>query len=54
MKSFGETNNIEVIYSYTRGGALWDDADALDITPTIIEGLNKDYAAAPADTTQTK
>jgi outer membrane protein len=54
MKTFAETNNIEVIYSYTRGGALWYASDALDITPTIIEGLNKDYAAAPADTTQTK
>lgn len=58
MKTYAESNNIHIIYSYTRGGALWYATDALDVTATIIEGLNKDYAAGPAvtpaDTTQVK
>ena len=54
MKSYAESNNIELILSYTRGGAVWYATDALDVTAGIIEGLNKEYAAAPADTTLSK
>jgi len=54
MKTYAESNNIELILSYTRGGAVWYATDALDVTSSIIEGLNKEYAAAPADTTQSK
>jgi outer membrane protein len=54
IKNYAESNNIEVIYSYTRGGALWYASDALDVTSSIIEGLNKEYSAAPSDTTKKK
>lgn len=54
MKTYAEENNIELILSYTRGGAVWYATDALDVTSSILEGLNKEYLAAPADTTTKK
>jgi outer membrane protein len=50
LKAHAEKNNIDVILSYTRGGAVWYANDAIDITSTVIEELNKEYNAAPADT----
>jgi outer membrane protein len=49
LKKYAETNELTMILSYTRGGAVWYGNDALDITESVIEGLNKDYTAAPAD-----
>ncbi|RAI93901.1 OmpH family outer membrane protein [Algoriphagus yeomjeoni] len=50
IKTYAETNELTMVLSYTRGGAVWYGNDALDITESVIEGLNKDYTAAPADT----
>ncbi|WPR76998.1 OmpH family outer membrane protein [Algoriphagus sp. NG3] len=50
LKKYAEDNNLSVILSYTRGGAVWYGNDALDLTSSVIEGLNKEYTAAPADT----
>lgn len=50
LKTYAQDNNIDVILSYTRGGAVWYANDAIDLTQTVIEGLNKEYASAPADT----
>jgi outer membrane protein len=49
MKIYAESNKVELILSYTRGGAVWYATDALDITPSIIEGLNKEYLSSPSD-----
>ncbi|MDR7128236.1 outer membrane protein [Algoriphagus sp. 4150] len=50
LKSYAETNNIDVILSYTRGGAVWYANDAIDLTSTVIEGINKEYTSSPTDT----
>ena len=50
LKTYAEENDLAVILSYTRGGAVWYGNDALDVTSSVIEGLNKEYTAAPADT----
>jgi outer membrane protein len=49
LKTYAEENNLSMVLSYTRGGAVWYGNDAFDITATVIEGINKEYTAAPAD-----
>jgi len=48
MKDYAKENGIDVILSYTRGGALWYATDAIDVTKSVKEGLNKKYNANPA------
>ena len=50
LKTYAKDNDLSMILSYTRGGAVWYGNDAFDITATVIEGINKEYTAAPADT----
>lgn len=50
LKDYAESNDLTMVLSYTRGGAVWYGNDALDITESVIQGLNKEYTAAPADT----
>lgn len=50
LKTYAESNDLDVVLSYTRGGAVWYATDALDLTESVLEGLNKEYTAAPADT----
>jgi outer membrane protein len=50
LKTYAEGNDLDVILSYTRGGAVWYANDAIDLTESVIEGLNKAYTSAPADT----
>lgn len=50
MKGYATENKLDVILSYTRGGAVWYATDAIDVTASVIEGLNKQYNATPADT----
>ncbi|MEP1954618.1 MAG: OmpH family outer membrane protein, partial [Algoriphagus sp.] len=50
LKTYAEQNELAMILSYTRGGAVWYGNDAFDITETVIEGLNKEYTANPVDT----
>lgn len=47
MKEYAKTNNIDVVLSYTRGGAVWYASEAIDVTASVIEGLNKEYNANP-------
>ena len=61
LKEYAQENNIDLILSYTRGGAIWYATDAIDVTQSVIEGLNKKYNANPsgvkpasADTTAKK
>jgi outer membrane protein len=51
LKDYAKENNIDIILSYTRGGAMWYATDAIDVTASVVEGLNKKYAAAPTVTT---
>lgn len=62
LKEYAEVNGLDLILSYTRGGAIWYATDAIDVTASVVEGLNKKYnsnpsgaaATTPADTTATK
>lgn len=61
IKDYAKENGIDLILSYTRGGAMWYANDAIDVTASVVEGLNKKYAAnptgatpVPADTTAKK
>ena len=47
IKDYAKEKNIDIILSYTRGGAMWYATDAIDVTASVIEGLNKSYAANP-------
>jgi len=44
LAEYAEQNDLELILSYTRGGAVWYSKKALDITDDVIAGLNKKYA----------
>jgi outer membrane protein len=44
LKEYAEQNDLELILSYTRGGAVWYSKKGLDITDDVIAGLNKKYA----------
>jgi outer membrane protein len=48
MKDYAKENGIDVILSNTRGGAIWYATDAIDVTKSVTEGLNKKYNANPA------
>ena len=61
MKDYAAENGIDIILSYTRGGAMCYATDAIDVTASVVEGLNKKYASnatapaqAAADTTAKK
>lgn len=47
MKEYAQENGIDIILSYTRGGAMWYATDAIDVTASVIDGLNKKYNANP-------
>lgn len=46
MAEYAEENDLELILSYTRGGAVWYSKKALDITDKVVEGINKKYASS--------
>ena len=52
MKEYAKENDIDLILSHTRGGAIWYGTDAIDVTNSVVTGLNKKYNANPgaADT----
>ncbi len=51
IKDYAAENDIDIILSYTRGGAMWYANDAIDVTASVVEGLNKKYAGNPAGAT---
>ena len=48
IQDYAKENKIDIILSNTRGGAVWYATDAIDVTASVIEGLNKKYNADPA------
>lgn len=48
LTEYAKANNLEMILSYTRGGAIWYSNKALDITDIVVEGINKKYEASKA------
>lgn len=51
MKDYAKENGIDIILSHTRGGAMWYATDAIDVTQSVIDGLNKKYNANQAGAT---
>ncbi|AFL85575.1 outer membrane protein [Belliella baltica DSM 15883] len=49
LTEYAEENDLEMILSYTRGGAVWYSKKSLDITDKVTEGLNAKYAAKKAE-----
>ncbi len=49
LKTYAQENSLDVILSYTRGGAVWYASDAMDLTKEVIEGLNKKYNTNSTD-----
>lgn len=50
LKQYAADNSIDIILSYTRGGAVWYASDAMDLTESVITGLNKKYNESATDT----
>ncbi|WP_445720494.1 OmpH family outer membrane protein [Flavobacterium sp.] len=48
MKEYAKENGIDIVLSHTRGGAMWYAKDGIDVTKSVVEGLNKKYSANPA------
>lgn len=46
LTEYAEENDLEMILSYTRGGAVWYSKKSLDITDKVTAGLNAKYAAS--------
>lgn len=44
LKKYAKENDLEMILSYTRGGGVWYANDALDITKSVSEGINREYS----------
>ncbi|SDD23541.1 periplasmic chaperone for outer membrane proteins Skp [Algoriphagus faecimaris] len=49
LKTYAEEKDLDLILSYTRGGAIWYGKKAFDLTNEVIEGLNKEYNQSPKD-----
>ncbi|WP_317194623.1 OmpH family outer membrane protein [Algoriphagus halophilus] len=49
LDNYAKENSLDVILSYTRGGAVWYASDAMDVTNAVIEGLNKKYNSTSTD-----
>jgi len=48
LNSYAEDNNLEMILSYTRGGGVWYAKGNLDVTNSVIEGINSQYKSTKA------
>lgn len=42
LQKYAEQHDLEMILSYTRGGGVWYADKALDITESVIKGINED------------
>lgn len=42
LKDYAKENDFKMILSYTRGGGLWYADNELDITSSVIAGINED------------
>ncbi|MCH7415573.1 OmpH family outer membrane protein [Belliella sp. R4-6] len=45
LTEYAEANDLEMILSYTRGGAVWYSKKSLDITDKVTKGLNEKFIA---------
>ncbi|WP_158860319.1 OmpH family outer membrane protein [Lunatibacter salilacus] len=50
LKDYAKENDLEMILSYTRGGGVWYADNALDITSSVVTGINEDLKKKQAGT----
>lgn len=50
LAEYAEEKDLEFVFSYTRGGAIWYSKKAFDITSEVTEALNKKFASTPVTT----
>lgn len=43
LNDYAAENDLEMILSYTRGGGVWYANNSLDITDSVVKGINDDY-----------
>nr|WP_209329089.1 OmpH family outer membrane protein [Lunatimonas salinarum] len=43
LAKYAKENDLEMILSYTRGGGVWYADKALDVTESVIKGINDDF-----------
>jgi len=43
LAKYAAQNDLEMILSYTRGGGVWYADKALDVTESVIKGINDDF-----------
>lgn len=48
LTQYAEERDLDMILSYTRGGAVWYSKKALNITEEVVTALNKKFADNPA------
>lgn len=53
LKDYARENDLEMILSYTRGGGVWYADNALDITSSVIAGINEDLKKKQSGTGST-
>ncbi|NVK51055.1 MAG: OmpH family outer membrane protein [Cyclobacteriaceae bacterium] len=46
LTKYAEEQGLDLILSYTRGGAVWYGKNALDLTEEVVSGLNEEYASS--------
>ena len=54
LKNYAEENGLDMILSYTKGGAVWYSNNTLDITDKVIQGLNKKFSENQPNSTSAK
>lgn len=52
LTEYAKDNNLEMILSYTRGGAIWYSNKSLDITTNVTAGLNAKLASTKSTPTK--
>lgn len=43
LQEYAAENDLEMILSYTRGGGVWYANNSLDITDSVVKGINESY-----------
>ncbi len=43
LKDYAKEQDLEMILSYTRGGGVWYADNALDVTESVVRGINENY-----------
>ncbi|MFC4870839.1 OmpH family outer membrane protein [Negadavirga shengliensis] len=49
LKDYAAKNDLEMILSYTRGGGVWYADNSLDITDSVVKGINESYKNKKSD-----